>query len=337
VLFFLELAAATGHEAYLEDARAGARYLASTRRQQTDVSLYHGLTGTVVALTRAGWALGDAALEDAAVAAADHIVHRVRVFDDGAGWSLDPAQRGDGGVILGLLYAGAVLGVPAYEQVAVEAGRRVAAAVVPGHRFGDCADLPTDAVTPGFLSGTAGTAFLLARLYGVTGDEKFLSAARRGAGFVRSVSTVNGRCAVVPHHVPQARELHYFGLCSGSAGVARMFHELHQVAGDPGDLEWVELLASGIMTSGVPWVRTAGLWEVACQCCGVAGLLELFTGLWAATGRQAYLAYARTLGEYLTGKGTVRNMVTGPSLGMTKSRVWRGGDAEEPPPLLPPS
>ncbi|MFC6081987.1 lanthionine synthetase LanC family protein [Sphaerisporangium aureirubrum] len=304
VLFFLELAEATGHEAYLDDARAGARRLAATWRRQTDLSLYHGLTGTVVALTRAGWALGDAGLEDAAVAAADHIVRRVRVFDDGVGWSKDPAQRGDGGIILGLLQAGAVLGVPAYEEVAVEAGKRVAAAVVPGHRFGDCPDLPEDAVTPGFLSGTAGTAFLLARLYGVTGDERFLSAARRGAGFVRAVSTVRGRCAVVPHHVPQARELHYLGLCSGSAGVARLFHELYQVAGDPGDLEWVELLAHGIMTSGAPWVKTEGFWDVACQCCGAAGLLELFVGLWAATGRQAHLAFARTLGEHLAGKGT---------------------------------
>lgn len=304
VLFLLELAEATGHEAYLEDARAGARHLAATWRRQADLSLYHGLTGTVVALTRAGWALGDAALEDAAVAAADHIVRRVRIFDDGMGWSKDPSQRGDGGVILGLLHAGAVLGVPAYEEVAVEAGRRVAGSVVPGHLFGDAAELPVDAVTPGFLSGTAGTAFLMARLYGVTGDERFLAAARRGAGFVRQVSTVRGRCAVVPHHVPQGRDLHYLGFCSGSAGVARMFHELHQVAGDPGDEEWVELLAHGVMTSGVPWVRTAGFWDVACQCCGVAGLLEFFVGLWSATGRQAYLAFARTLGEHLAGSGT---------------------------------
>src|SRR5690242_14600753 len=53
VLFFLELAAGTGHEAYLEDARAGARYLASTWRRQADVSLHHGLAGVVLALTEA--------------------------------------------------------------------------------------------------------------------------------------------------------------------------------------------------------------------------------------------------------------------------------------------
>ncbi|GAA3447140.1 hypothetical protein Pve01_52650 [Planomonospora venezuelensis] len=53
VLFFLELAAATGHEAYLEDARAGARYLAATWRDRPDLTLYHGLTGTVFTLAQA--------------------------------------------------------------------------------------------------------------------------------------------------------------------------------------------------------------------------------------------------------------------------------------------
>jgi lantibiotic modifying enzyme len=305
VLFFLELAAATGHEAYLEDARQGARRLAATwREKQDDLSLYHGLTGTMVALMEAGWVLGDGAFEAEAAAIADVIVRRGRESEGGVGWSRDPAQRGEGGIILGLLRAAAHLGVPAYEEAAVEAGLRIARLPVPGHRFGDCADLPVDAVTPGFLAGTAGTAFLLARLYGVTGDERFLFAARSGAAFVREVSVVAGGCAVVPHHVPHARELHYLGFCSGSAGVARMFYELYRVGGDPGDLEWVERLASGIVKSGVPRRRTEGYWNVACQCCGTAGLIEFFVGLWAATGEESHLEYARGLATDLIGRAT---------------------------------
>ncbi|MDA0645118.1 MULTISPECIES: lanthionine synthetase LanC family protein [Nonomuraea] len=304
VLFFLELAAATGHEAYLEDARAGARRLAATWREQRDPTLYHGLTGTMVALMEAGWALGDDLFEVEAAAIADELVRRGREGGDGVGWSREPAQRGDGGIVLGLLRAAAHFGAPAYEEAAVEAGLRIAALPVPGHRFGDCADLPLDAVTPGFLAGTAGTAFLLARLYGVTGEEVFLRAARRGAGFVRELSVVTGQCAVVPHHVPQARQLHYLGFCSGSAGVARMFYELHRVDGDPGDLEWVERLANGVVRSGVPRRRTDGYWNVACQCCGTAGLVELFVGLWAATGRRAHLTFARSLADDLISRAT---------------------------------
>ncbi|SDH06097.1 lanthionine synthetase LanC family protein [Nonomuraea jiangxiensis] len=306
VLFFLELAAATGEESYLEDARAGARRLAATWREQDDLSLYHGLTGTMLALMEAGWALGEGGFESEAAAIADEIVRRgdpARSPHDG-GWPRDPAQRGEGGIVLGLLRAAAHLGLPGYEAAAVEAGLRIARLPVPGHRFGDCADLPVDAVTPGFLAGTAGTAFLLARLYGVTGDERFLFAARSGAAFVREVSVVTEGCAVVPHHVPHARSLHYLGFCSGSAGVARMFYELYRVTGDPGDLEWVERLARGIVRSGVPNRRTEGYWNVACQCCGAAGLIELFVGLWAATGQESHLECARTLAADLLGRAT---------------------------------
>ncbi|SDK05368.1 lanthionine synthetase LanC family protein [Nonomuraea jiangxiensis] len=299
VLFFLELSAATGHEAYLEDAREGAHYLVATWRDQPDLSFYRGLTGTVVALIEAGWALGDGRFEEEAVAAAERIVRAARPMDGGPGWTGDPAQRGDGGIVLGLLRAATALGVPEYEELAVAAGERIAGLAVPGHRFGDYPDLPVDAVTPGFLAGTAGTAFLLARLYGVTGERRFLAAADRGAGFVREVSTVTDRCAVVPHHVPQARRLHYLGFCSGSAGVARMFYELYRVTGDAGHLDWVERLANGILLSGAPRRRTPGLWNVACQCCGIAGLLELFTGLWAVTGKVAYLTFASGLAEHL--------------------------------------
>ncbi len=305
VLFFLDLAAATGDESYLEDAAAGARRLARTWRDQTDLSLYHGLAGTVFTLATTGWAIGGAGFEEAAGDAADHLVRSVRAFDGEPGWTGDPALRGDGGIVLALLHAAGVLGAQECADAAVEAGERIARLVVPGHRLGDgCADLPLDAVTPGFLTGTAGATFVLARLFGVTGDEKFLAAARRGAQFVRTVCTLAGRCAYVPHHVPHGRDLHYLGFCSGSAGVARMFHELHLVAGDPADLDWERRLAHGVVQSGVPANRTAGYWNVACQCCGAAGLIELFTGMWAATGDESHLEFARTLADDLIARAT---------------------------------
>ncbi|MFI6813969.1 lanthionine synthetase LanC family protein [Nonomuraea sp. NPDC050328] len=304
VLFFLELAAATGHEAYLEDARAGARYLAATWRKQQDLTLYHGLTGTLVALTEAAWVLGDDEFAEAAVGAADRIMRAARLLEGGAGWSSEPALRGDSGIVLGLLRAATALGAPSCAEVAAEAGARLARLPVPGHRFGDCADLPADAVTPGFLLGTAGTSFTLARLHAATGERDFLTAAERGAGFVRSIAVVADTHAMIPHHVPQGRGLYYLGFCSGSAGVARTFYELHRITGDAGHLDWAERLARGILQSAVPRRQTPGFWDVACQCCGAAGLLELFVGLWAATGREPYLDFARTLGEHLIGRAT---------------------------------
>jgi len=35
------------------------------------------------------------------------------------------------------------------------------------------------------------------------------------------------------------------------------------------------------------------LWNVVCQCCGTAGIVDFFTSLWVATGDADYLAFAR--------------------------------------------
>ncbi|MGP3962398.1 hypothetical protein ACTWPT_41035 [Nonomuraea sp. 3N208] len=95
-----------------------------------------GETGTVVALIEAGWTLGDSRFEEEAVAAADRVVRAARPLDGGPGWTGDLAQRGDGGIVLGLLRAATALGVPAYEEVAVAAGERIAALAVPGYMVG---------------------------------------------------------------------------------------------------------------------------------------------------------------------------------------------------------
>nr|BFE80146.1 hypothetical protein GCM10020093_027470 [Planobispora longispora] len=63
-------------------------------------------------------------------------------------------------------------------------------------------------------------------------------------------------------------------------------------------------MAHGIVRSGVPQRSAPGLWNTACQCCGTAGLLELFVGLWAATGRERYLEFAGTLAGSLIGHAT---------------------------------
>ncbi|WP_327582946.1 hypothetical protein OHA25_44615 [Nonomuraea sp. NBC_00507] len=55
----------------------------------------------------------------------------------------------------------------------------------------------------------------------------------------------------------------------------------------------MERLANGILQSWAPRKRTPG-----CRCCGTAGLLELFSGLWAVTGKDAYLTFAGGLAEH---------------------------------------
>ncbi|GAA4086975.1 lanthionine synthetase LanC family protein [Nonomuraea soli] len=311
VLFQLDLATATGRADHLARAREGARRLvAAWPEHRDDLTLYRGLAGVMIALLEAGWVLGGGEFEQAAADIAELIAARAGAgglsgdwfgaSDDYVGWTGEPALRGDGGIVLSLLRAGAELGLPACTAIAVEVGRRIAGRPVPGHRLGARAGLPDDSVTPGFLSGTAGTVYLLARLHAVTGDESFLRAARSGAAFIREVSTLTDGAAVVPHHLPQGRDLFAVGFCSGSAGVARAFFELYRSGGDSRDLEWAELLARGIERH----CREQGMPDASCQCCGVAGLLELFVGLWAGTGRSAHLDTAHRLaGELVSRAG----------------------------------
>ena len=49
-------------------------------------------------------------------------------------------------------------------------------------------------------------------------------------------------------------------------------------------------LAQGVIQSGIPENLTPGYWNVVCQCCGSATVIDLSIGLWVAIGRKDYLA-----------------------------------------------
>src|SRR5919202_4644944 len=78
VLFFLELARATGDDSYLHDARRGADQIAATWREVLDfpflvpldnvaLDFNHGLAGTAFALAMAAEATGASAHREAAL------------------------------------------------------------------------------------------------------------------------------------------------------------------------------------------------------------------------------------------------------------------------------
>jgi len=66
----------------------------------------------------------------------------------------------------------------------------------------------------------------------------------------------------------------------------------------------VELLVSMATASGTLDKQTPGLWYVVCQCCGSAGVIDFFLGLWAGTGKSEYLAVARKFSDQLLSRGT---------------------------------
>jgi lantibiotic modifying enzyme len=317
VLFFLELAAATGDASYLVEARRGADQIAATWREtmehpalinieNAELAFNMGLSGTAFVLGNVWHATQEARYRDAALEITRHIVQAARPVEGGVEWiGAASAGLGDGAIVLYLLWAAEAFDDPGLRELAARAGERIVEVGepqpdgglkwvgIPMERLG----LPPETYMPNFEFGTAGVAYVLARLHQATGEERFLAAARAGAAHVRAIATVRDDAALLFYRAPDLTDLFYLGYCHGPVGTARLFYLLHQINGDPEDLAWTERFARGIVQSGIPERQTPGLWNVVCQCCGTAGVFDFFVSLGIGTGGPEHLAFARRLAD----------------------------------------
>lgn len=324
VLFYLQLAHATNDAKYLHTAAQGADYLVATWRElleqpQTgllsgpglNLAFYSGLSGLAFTLVETWKATGESKYREAAKATTDEIVDRAKAAGSGVAWADVPGIAADGSVVLYLLYAARELQVDAYRDVAEKAGDRILEQAVRETKggfswrgFPDFPGLPKDAYFPNFEGGTAGVAFVFARLYSETRKAKYLYAAKQGALHLQSIATLHGNAALIPYRLPDLPDLYYLGFCHGPAGTARTFYELYRITQESNYLTWTNRLAQGIVQSGVPELETPGFWNVVCQCCGSAAVIDLFVGLWASTGGAEYLAFAQRAGRQLVSRET---------------------------------
>lgn len=317
VLFLLELAEATGDPSYLEDARRGGDYLAATwLRPATPgplppFSFDWGLAGTAFSLAEL-WRHNDAAVyRDAALGATKAIADAAKPAGRGVEWSGSPGVTADGGVILYLLYAARTFGDQRFLELAARGGERVLEKAETDPRGGlrwqgvfwppanPPPGIPPNAWFPNFELGTAGVGYVLARLYEDTGRKEFLTGAQAAALHLRNIATVNGDSALIHYREPDHTDLYYLGYCHGPGGTARLFYQLYKVTKDPDDLEWTEKLARGVMRSGIPEKLTPGYWNVACQCCGSAAVVDFFASLSVATKKAEYRQFACEVADQL--------------------------------------
>ena len=112
--------------------------------------------------------------------------------------------------------------------------------------------LPKDAYFPNFEGGTAGVAYVFARLYSETKRAKYLFAAKQGALHLQSIATLHGNAAFIPYRFPDLPDLYYLGFCHGPAGTAHTFFELYKITREPEYQVWTERLAQGVLQSGIP-------------------------------------------------------------------------------------
>ncbi len=321
VLFLQELARATGDGSYLDEALRGADYLAASWRHllsgrslgplpDRGLSFDNGLAGTAFSLTETWKAVQRPAYRDAALAATQALASAVK--SSGVEWVSSPGVGLGGGVVLYLLHAARTFQDNSLRELAARGGERILEMAERDPRGGlrwrgldpqtvnaRALGVPAEAYYPNFELGTAGVAYVLARLYEETRRAEFLDAAKEGARHIQSIATVEGDAALVHYREPDLTDIYYLGYCHGPAGTARLFYQLHKVTGDRQYLEWTEKLARGIVRSGVPEKLTPGYWNVVCQCCGSAAVTELFLSLWLSTGKAQYRDFALRVADQL--------------------------------------
>jgi len=201
VLFYLELAHATGDRRWLEPARDGARYLAATLPASASslgaegAGLYTGAAGIVYVLELAYRATGDDALA--------WLDRHGGAWD---GWQGDAARAGD----------------------------RLMEAAIPeygGVKWGIAPTVPRR--YPNFSHGTAGVSYTLATLRQETGERRFLDGALAGERYLRAIATRTPNDGLrIFHSEPGGEDLFYLSWCHGPAGTARLYHRLAEVTGD---------------------------------------------------------------------------------------------------------
>jgi lantibiotic modifying enzyme len=148
ILFFLELAQATGDDSYVADAQRGADHIAATWQDtlafempiafaNANLTFTMGLSGTAFVLAHV-WKVTQAAkYREAARAITQHIVDAARSTDEGIAWvGAASAGLGDGAIVLYLLWAAREFGDRSLRDLAVRAGLPILNAAEPDPRGG---------------------------------------------------------------------------------------------------------------------------------------------------------------------------------------------------------
>jgi hypothetical protein len=335
ILFFIQLADASGDSSWLEDAKRGGNYILARFRENSfdantgaGVGGNHYKTGTRWTLYAGGWAgiafalielfkaTGEEKYRDAALEISEAIAAGAREEKGALIWSGKPGINFDSGIILFLLYAARFFDCPQWRGLAARAGRGILSTGKPkngGSRYDGFVNMieamfgihDDEAHMPGFAYGTAGISYTLARLYQETGDGEFLEGAAKGAAYVTGVAHTDGDAALVPHRIPEWNNLFYLGHCHGVVGTGKLFYLLHEITGEGFYADWQEKLVRGLLKTGAPEIHSPGYWHCFSWCCGAAGFINLFAGLYLKGREESYLEYARRSGNVILSEASV--------------------------------
>ncbi len=307
--------------------------------EETDVTLFDGLTSTVGALLALG---------------ADNVgapLARLLALVTPDGWPQDTiggpryspdarvhdATLGTAGVLLGALFAhrAGVTGADAVAAHAVDILLAEAEPVSTGTNWRWIPErhaLETGLRTmPNWSHGLAGMAASLAVAGFVLGRPDLTASAASGAAHLVTLADTSAGGFLVPRTIPSrpGEEEATYTWCHGPTGTSLLFAALEhagvaEVTGAP-PLDWERRCLHSVRTSGIPERLRPGFWDNDGRCCGTAGAAEVFLDHGQRTGESDALAFGLRLADALVARAVVDG----------EQAHWRFLEHRVPEPLLP--
>ena len=326
--FLLGLYDATAEREYLEEAKEVARYLQyrwnhqrTLKRNFSQYAFSSGWSGAGFALLQLYQVTGEQTYADTVNSIVEQAIRDARPAASGEGyeWSTFQGIVGNAGTVLFLLKVAEVLQNKKFRDFALDAGQTF---LHQGRSMGDGRIVyqgvdPTyfgagkDYIDPNFPMGTGGIAFALLKLYEASGDKRFLDAVTGVTEYMDTAAVKMKAGKLLPHGLPDRGDLFYAGYCHGPAGTNRFFYQLYQMTGDEKYKKEIEDLTDGMESLGVPAKQSAGYWNVLNICCGTAGILNMYLGLWAAFGEDRYYEKAQECEKILLDRAIYEEIEAG--------------------------
>lgn len=316
--FYLKLYEATKEEQFFHMVQEGTRYLSlhwSNFLHQSNLfglpgieqGIYMGIGGIAMVLDEVYQATEDKQAKEASLAIFNYYKTTAKEDENGVYWTGSTALAMDGGIILLLLSMNELYQKEEIRELLVKAADwylRQGEEKEGGLEFNGCKNF-SSVSWPNYEFGTAGAGFLLTRLYEVFHEERYLNAAKACAIYMKSVQVPQKNGYLVPHDVygPEEEEPVFFlSSCHGPGGNSKMYWELYRLTKDAEYLDEIKEMTAGIESQGAPTKSSRGFWNTWCFCCGHAGLVHFFIGMYLGTKDRHYYDLARQSASVIMGE-----------------------------------
>lgn len=318
VYFYLQLYLVTKEERYQEIILKSARYLslhwkdliekARTEGEIVDgiaLGFYMGIGGIGAVLIKVWELFGDETARKGFEEILKHYNETAVTAKTGIYWSDNSPLYLDGGAVLFLISVYEATGDAEILQMICRAADHLLSVGIWQEDGGleiNHISFEPKRDEPNFEFGTAGLGYLFGKVYELSKEEKYLDAAKGAATYILSIAVKQRKGFLIPYKLTRKEPLYYLGNCHGPAGTAKLFYQLYKITGkDPFYYEQIIHLVDGMESLGAPVKQSDGYWNNYCICCGPAGLLPFYLGLYLEDGRERWLLQAKKCGEILLG------------------------------------